>query len=132
MTRADLDNLQKLRVEVVDLAREINKASKTHIIDVVLGSRHVIPYDLHPIVVEGIDSDKVIQLRTLLRATCDKVQAALYEMEQWIENIEDAEMRSIIRMYYCQGKTQREIGAELGYDRSLISKRLNEFMGRIE
>jgi len=132
MTRADLEQLQKLRVEVIDLAREIDKASKTHVIDVVLGSRHVIPYDLHPIVVEGLDSHKVDQLRHQLTMTCSKVQQRLMELEQWVEAIEDSEMRAIIRMYYQQGLTQETIGKQIGYSRQRIGQKIESFLAKLK
>ena len=49
------------------------------------------------------------------------------EMEEWIEDIDDAEMRTIIRFYYRDGKTQQEIGSILGYDQSIISRKLKLF-----
>ncbi len=132
MTRHDLEQLQKLRVEVIDLAREIDKASKTHIIDVVLGSRHVIPYDLHPIVVEGLNSDKVTQLRFKLTATCDRIQQVLLDIEEWVEGIEDSEMRSIIRMYFQQGLTQETIGKQIGYSRQRVGQKLDAFLAKMK
>ncbi len=131
MTRKDLKKIKELRVEVIALAEEIAKDSQQHVTDVVMGSRHEMPYDLHTIVVEGIDFYKVIELRENLNKSCRKLQAQLCDLEEWVESIPDSEMRSIIRLYYMQGKTQREIGNQLGYDRSLISKRLHDFMEKI-
>lgn len=51
----------------------------------------------------------------------------ILRMEKFLERVPDPEMRTILRMYYRDGKSQREIGERLGYDRSMISRKISAF-----
>lgn len=53
--------------------------------------------------------------------------ALVAEMEAWIEEVPDPEMRTILRLYYRDGLSQREIAKELGYEDSTISHKLKRF-----
>ena len=128
MTKADLEQLRSLKVEIKTLSEEIAKAEQSMVMDVVIGSRHEIPYDQKIIVITGLDQGKSMRLREKLSAACRQLQILLEETEEWIESLPDPEMRVILRLYYRNGLTQREIGKELGYDQSVVSRKLNEFM----
>lgn len=128
MTKKDLEQLRSLKVEIKTLSEEIARAEQSMMMDTVIGSRHEIPYDQKIIVITGLDQRKSMRLREKLSAACRQLQILLEEIEEWIESLPDPEMRVILRLYYRNGLTQREIGAELGYDRSVVSRRLNEFL----
>ena len=51
----------------------------------------------------------------------------LNEMEDFVDSVEDPTMRTILRMYYRDGKKYKEIGAELGYTVDGIRSRLQRF-----
>ena len=53
----------------------------------------------------------------------EKLQAA----EEFIQSIDDSEMRTILRMYYINGDSQQDIGKELHYSQTAISTKLRIF-----
>lgn len=50
------------------------------------------------------------------------------EIELFIETISDLEIKNIMTSRYVDGMTFEEIGDELGYDRTSISKKIDKFM----
>ena len=49
------------------------------------------------------------------------------EIDFAIEEIEDIEIRQILQYKYIEKWTDAKIGKELGYDRSTITKKINNF-----
>lgn len=62
-----------------------------------------------------------------LKKTENKLKKRLKDAEKFIASIEDSEMRTILRMYYINGETQKDIGEMLHYTRSSISQKINAF-----
>ena len=56
-----------------------------------------------------------------------KLMRRLKAAEKFIAEVDDSQMRTILRMYYINGNTQKEIGEELNYTTQRISQKLNEF-----
>ena len=55
------------------------------------------------------------------------------EMMDYINTIEDSELRQILSLYYVNGLAWREIAANLGYaDESVPRKRCKRFLDDIE
>lgn len=52
----------------------------------------------------------------------EEVERQIERLEQWIDEIEDPTARTIVRMYFADGKSQQEIADELYIERSTISK----------
>lgn len=67
------------------------------------------------------------KLKRKLRRKIEILGRLVVKAEKFIETIEDAEMRTILRQYYINGRTQEAIGKQLGYDDSTISKKLDAF-----
>ena len=57
----------------------------------------------------------------------DRLYKRLMEAEDFIESIDDSEMRTILRMYYINGDSQQDIGEELHYSQTAISTKLRMF-----
>jgi len=49
------------------------------------------------------------------------------EANEFIEEQENTEIRTILRMYYVNGSSQEEIGKALKYDQSVVSRKLKNF-----
>ena len=56
-----------------------------------------------------------------------KLAKRLLQAEKFIEGVEDAEMRTILRMYYINNSSQKEIGEMMHYSQTAISTKLNTF-----
>lgn len=67
------------------------------------------------------------KLKRKLRRKIEILGRLVVKAEKFIETIDDAEMRTILRQYYINGRTQEAIGKQLGYDDSTISKKLDAF-----
>lgn len=116
--------MRGLPAEIKAIQSDIDNLPMT--VDSVTGSRLGIPYDKHSIRIEGLDIKRELRLKARLQIRLDELQDQLEAMEDWLDGIENSTDRSILRMYYRNGLTLKEIGAELGYSESMISKRLKK------
>ena len=66
-------------------------------------------------------------LRAHLTTCRRKLMKRLAAAEKFVSEVEDSQMRTILRMYYINGNTQKEIGEELNYTSARICQKLNEF-----
>lgn len=73
------------------------------------------------------DHNEWNKLKRKLRRKIEILGRLVVKAEKFIETIDDAEMRTILRQYYINGRTQEAIGKQLGYDDSTISKKLDAF-----
>lgn len=128
MTKTDLEQLKPLILEINNLQKDIDNIPITS--DSVTGSRLHIPYDKHSIPIEGLDIKKRIRLKARLQIKLDELQEQLKAMEDWLDTVEDSEMRVILRLKYRNSMADAEIGLELGYDRSTISYRIRKFFNK--
>ena len=67
------------------------------------------------------------RLKRKLNRKIERLAKLVVKAEQYIDTLDDSEMRTILRQYYINGHTQEEIGNQLGYDDSTISKKLDAF-----
>lgn len=56
-----------------------------------------------------------------------KLKKRLLQAEKFIEAVEDTEMRTILRMYYLNNASQKEIGDMMHYSQTAISTKLSVF-----
>lgn len=66
-------------------------------------------------------------LRGSLNICKRKLAKRLLQAEKFIEGVEDAEMRTILRMYYINNSSQKEIGKMMHYSQTAISTKLSVF-----
>lgn len=72
-----------------------------------------------------IDWEKYGGKRERYSGRMDKLEKECEEIEQFIEGIEDSLTRRVFRMYYIDGRTQKEIAQMINMDRSMVSRKLN-------
>lgn len=120
-----LEQMQKLHREVKSINKEIARRKGTEKIqaDVVSGSLPEFPYTLAHFHIEGVSDPRVETLRTKRRI----LELELNLLEEYLDEVPDAEIRAIMRYRYAMGYTYKQIGDELGYDASVIWKKLNEW-----
>lgn len=106
---------------------------------VVAGSMEEFPYAQCHFVVSGpnIKSNeerkKVIsQLIVDLKAHERLYDDMQLDIECFIESLEKIEDKTILRLKYIDRYTDEEIGRELGYDRSTISKKIDKILDNVE
>lgn len=77
----------------------------------------------------GVDFDwKGISSRERrLKRKLDEISKLIEAIEKEIEAICDPDMRTILRMYYIEERSQEETGGVLGYDKATISRKIKAF-----
>ena len=70
---------------------------------------------------------ELARLKKKLNSHRSKLMARLKEAEEFLEGVEDSEMRTILRMYYINGDSQKDIGEELHYSQTAISSKIRMF-----
>lgn len=106
---------------------------------VVLSSMKDFPYTQCHFVVSGpnVKSDAerkklVSQLLVDLHGNEQLYEDMKLDIEMFIESLNEIEDKAIMRLKYIDKWTDERIGAELGYDRSTISKKIDKIIKQSE
>ena len=120
----DFFNLKKLRKEVAGLKYSIEHAKPEIVTDYYKDykSGHGVPKRL---VGFTFDTEGLCRREKQLSRKIKQIQAIIERLEREIEDIEDPELRAILRLYHIEGLTQSEIGAT-------VSKKLKKFVEDIK
>lgn len=127
MTREKMKAYRSARAEIKELASKL-KEQPTSDSEDFTGSSVINDYSSgYPVTqaVVGIDWEKYCRKRERYLNRLDKLEKECEEIEKFIEGIEDSMTRRIFRMYYIDGKTQKEIAQLVNMDRSMVSRKLN-------
>lgn len=127
MTRERLKQLRALLKESEHLEEEIKTLPFTsggYVGDSVNNYSTGFP---KPFLIQGYSTQKYDRLKETLQKKLREIQKEIAELEDWLEHIEDAELRDILRLQYVNGLTQEQIADELGYARETISRKLKDF-----
>lgn len=81
----------------------------------------------HTISISGYGDSSYIDVRQRLYEKQRQIQAEIAFLEDWLDRVEDPELRDILRLQYINGLTQEQIAVELGYTRETISRKLKAF-----
>ena len=132
-----MDTYLKLENEIKRINRKLDYYAKNPIAGshgVVRGSMKNFPYAESHFVVGAPDvknaderNRKIRQLFVDLSDKKEKYEDFQLEIDLAIEQIEDIETRQILQYKYINKWTDAKIGKELGYDRSTITKKINNF-----
>ena len=68
-----------------------------------------------------------MELEGLLNHALKKLQQERLRMERFLNSVQDAEMRLILRLRCINNMTWKDIGAEIGADRTTVSKKFYAF-----
>lgn len=81
----------------------------------------------HTIIIEGFGDSRYADLKHRLYEKLGKVQAERWELENWLDSVQDPELRTILRMQYVDGLTIEAVAEELEYSVATINRRLQKF-----
>lgn len=142
LTREVLEKYMNLEREINRLNRKLNYYSRNPITSqhgVVNGSMSGFPYAQCHFVVGAPDikstvsrMEKVQNLIIEIGEKKTKYEDMQLEIDIAIESISDAVIRQIIQLKYVERWTDEEIGNELGFERSTISKKLDKYLDSID
>lgn len=131
MTRKDLEDLRPLKAEIESIKEEIRNLKVTT--DSVTGSLPEHPWTEQHIKIQGVDQGQYVRLVAKLHIKIDERQGKIAQIEEWLESIDDAEMRAIMRLRYVEGLSWQKISNRMGNqgDGSTERKKSNIFLEKI-
>ena len=126
MTRSEMEQCISLRAEIKAIEASLKSPKSTYVAVFYKDYRtgRGIPKSKQEI---DHGEEEIKRLKTRLTARKSKLAKRLIDAEKFIEDIEDSQMRTILRMYYINGNTQKEIGEELHYSEARISQKITSF-----
>lgn len=129
MRRQDLEQMRSMYQELSTLRKEYNRTPAEEVGDTYgdyRTGRKIVK------VMYGKSTKKKDKLRSKIRRKEEEICEELQKMETWLDEIEDSEIRDILRLYYAVGLTLDEIAERKGYERSSIGKKIDRFWKRQE
>lgn len=127
MTKEELEQLRKLKFEIQGIEAELRNMPT--ITDSVKGSMTNHPYINHTIVLEGTDKELDRRLYDKLSMKKLKRKYELNRMEDWLDQVPDSEMRTILRLRFQEGLTWKEVAFKIGeHDESYPRRRARDFL----
>ena len=127
MNRKELDQMRGLQVEIDNLEAKADKPGRTFVVDTYKDYRHN-PKGIVK-ALEGYDDGqaeaKKLEAR-ILKLKRKRINQ-LHKLEDFLETVEDPIMRTIMRMYYRDGMTYKQIGDELCYSGNYVKIKVQRF-----
>lgn len=128
MTKQQLESYRSMKEEIAELKYDLNHLGQDDSLignDVIMDYRSGYPV---PQSVVGYDFEKEWRIKTRYREKIAQLEKLCLEVEEFIENIPDSMTRRIFRLYYLDGKKQKEIARLVHMDRSRISRKIDDFL----
>lgn len=124
MNKKELSQLRYLNREIELLKEQIEKAEQdveaNMAADTVAGSNPVWPYQPRSFRVEGIAipeyERRVERLKKKLRRRLEELLEKREELEEFIDKIDDSELRMIFTLRYINGLSWQQIAARMGVE----------------
>lgn len=134
MDKQSLMGYLKLKREQELLLRRIGALQKKEV-PVVTGkvkaSSRDFPYLEHRISVqmdEPVESDRIKRMFRIYRERQEKIGQQMLQIEEFINGIDDPEIRQIFEMRFIEGRKLREIAEVVHLERSVIGKKITHFL----
>nr|DAG05050.1 MAG TPA: Protein of unknown function (DUF722) [Siphoviridae sp. ctuy39] len=125
--RGNKSRLKRIDQKITELcSREVEVVSGK-----VVGSSEDFPYIEVRTSVQMYDPEENDNLNKQIRrkeAERLALWKEVHEVEEYIENIPDPEIKEIFELSFVEGKKQQEIAEQLHIDRSYVSKKINSYL----
>jgi DNA-directed RNA polymerase specialized sigma subunit len=126
MTKEELSRLRNMQKEIELIKKELNTITEEYVTDKVTGSMVEHPYIFTSFKICGYDSEgyssKVRRLEKRLKRKLDELVDERQRIEEYIESIDNATIRMILRLRHINGLKWEQIGRELGYSTQHIKR----------
>ncbi len=125
MTKQQLESYRSMKEEIAELKYKLVYLGQDDSLignDVIMDYRSGYPV---PQSVVGYDFEKERRLKARYWEKIARLEKLCQEVEEFIENIQDSMARRIFRMYYIDGKKQKEIAKLVHMDRSTVSRKID-------
>ena len=127
MNKNELKQLKKLIAEKDDLEKRIQNQKfkpKEEVADTVKDYRTGFG---RTVVIRGYGSAEWQKVRDRWYSKLLSISARIRSMETFLDSVEDAELRQMLRLRYQDGLSQEEVGKIMGYSRQAIQKKEERF-----
>lgn len=131
MTIHDLSKYRNLKIEIKQIKDNIEEIETT-----IIGSSKIagIPItsssnNINPTERIGM---KLAKLKTTLENKTDKLLDELNKIEDFLNTVDDGEIRIIIRKRFIEGKTWKEVSKDIIADRSTPYYKLKKYLNSME
>ena len=131
MTQERLEALRSLRRQAQQLQEQLRNLPAIQ--DSVRGSMIEYPYIERRVVVSGVDELQGKRLRKQLQTKLEKIQEEIEAMELWLNEVDDAQMRMILRLRYRNGLSWQKVAVAMGhYDEQYPRRKCKKFMDHLK
>ena len=127
----NLKDIAKIRREIKGLELMIHSNRKTMATDVVSGSSDEFPYSVRHFRIEGVDQSKESALQVKLRHKKKKLERELLKVEKYLDQIEDPEIRQIVRLRDELGMSWYDVAAKCGSTIAAVKMKHKRFLDKI-
>lgn len=118
MDKEQLKQIKYLKNEIKMLKNQITELDYTSTTDTVTGSDASFPYTFHSIKIRGIDYqgyiNKLNRYQRRLERRVEELIDLLEETTDYIDNIDDSQIRQIITLRYVNGLEWGQVAAKMG------------------
>lgn len=118
-------------IRIEEQIQELCERESTVIMGKVTGSSADFPYTEVRTSVQMYDPYEEENVRRQIRRTeADRLQIMKEqkEVEDYINGIEDPEIKEIFELYFIKGKKQDEVAEIVNIDRSYVSKKISDYL----
>ena len=127
----NLKDIAKIRREIKGLEHMIHSNRKTMATDVVSGSSDEFPYSVRHFRIEGVDQSRESVLQMRLQRKKKKLERELLKVEKYLDQIEDPEIRQIVRLRDELGMSWNDVAAKCGSTIAAVKMKHKRFLDKI-
>ena len=127
----NLKDIAKIRREIKGLELMIHSNRKTMATDVVSGSSDEFPYSVRHFRIEGVDQSRESVLQMRLQRKKKKLERELLKVEKYLDQIEDPEIRQIVRLRDKLGMSWNDVAAKCGSTIAAVKMKHKRFLDKI-
>ena len=109
----------------------IHSNRKTMATDVVSGSSDEFPYSVRHFRIEGVDQSRESVLQMRLQRKKKKLERELLKVEKYLDQIEDPEIRQIVRLRDELGMSWNDVAAKCGSTIAAVKMKHKRFLDKI-
>ena len=127
----NLKDIAKIRREIKGLELMIHSNRKTMATDVVSGSSDEFPYSVRHFRIEGVDQSRESVLQMRIQRKKKKLERELLKVEKYLDQIEDPEIRQIVRLRDELGMSWNDVAAKCGSTIAAVKMKHKRFLDKI-
>lgn len=80
------------------------------------------------ITIQGYSTQKYDRLKRRLEGKLGDIQEEITKLEEWMEGVEDPQIRDILRLVYMNGLSYEQVAVELGISEKTVQRKINKIL----